>query len=389
MAFQPGNPPVEEARMASTTDGPNWKSAGTSVNVTLDEFDFDLDPARIAQQPIEPRDASRLLRLDRATGRTEHCIFRQLPELLQPGDLLVLNDTRVIPARFVCRRATGGRVEGLYLEQPQPRLWEVMLKGAGKCRLGETLQIVGAEASALALRADRGEGRWQVELLGPRETVEVLEAAGATPLPPYIHRPRPEEPAAADRDAADRQRYQTVYSARPGAVAAPTAGLHFTPALLERLAEAGIEQVRLTLHVGMGTFLPVKADRIDGHRMHVEEYDLPAATAEAIVAAQAQGRRVVAVGTTVVRVLETVAATGPVRAARGRTDIFLYPPAPFRAVNALITNFHLPRSTLLMLVAAFCSPGRTDGVAMIQAAYREAIAHDYRFFSYGDAMLIT
>ena len=353
------------------------------------DFDFHLPVELIAQQPADRRDASRMLVLDRSTGELAHRIFTNLPDQLQSGDLLVLNDTRVIPARFFCRRRTGGRIEGLFLcERPRGE-WEVMLKGASRCRPGEPLSLVGAEDVALKLIEDRGAGQWRAMVEPTQPVVELLERIGQTPLPPYIRRPD------ASQEAMDRPRYQTVYADRPGAVAAPTAGLHFTDETFARLADRDVETTRLTLHVGAGTFLPVTADSPVDHKMHAEWYDLPAAAAEAVNSARAAGRRVIAVGTTSVRVLEAVARDlhpadrcRPLRPATGWTDIFLYPPADFLAVDALITNFHLPRSTLLMLVAAFCSPGDTAGIATILAAYAEAVRQGYRFFSYGDAMLI-
>lgn len=350
------------------------------------DFDYELDPGRIAQMPLSRRDRSRLLLLSRADGGLRDHVFRELPELLGPGDLLVLNDTRVIPARFACRRRTGGRIDGLFLREVRTGRWEVLLRKAGRCKTGESLALTGTDAGpdvAITLVERLEEGRWLVGVSPPLRAVEVLETAGRTPLPPYIRRD------AGDEDAPDRRRYQTVYAARPGAVAAPTAGLHFTDELLNGLTQRGVLICRITLHVGADTFLPVRTDDLAEHKMHSEVYELSAEAAEALNAARRRGRRIVAVGTTTLRVLETVAAGGGgYRPARGSTDIFIYPPFAFRAVDALITNFHLPRSTLLMLVAAFCAPGATDGVEMILAAYRHAVENGYRFYSYGDAMLI-
>ena len=357
--------------------------------VETNDFDFHLPGELIAQQPADRRDASRLLVLDRATGGLAHRAFADLPDQLQRGDLLVLNDTRVIPARFFCRRATGGRIEGLFLRELPGSEWEVMLKGASRCRPGESLSLDGANNVKLTLIENCGAGQWRLMVAPAAPAVELLERVGQTPLPPYIRR------ADASQEALDRPRYQTVYADRPGAVAAPTAGLHFTDEVFARLSDRGVETTRLTLHVGAGTFLPVTADRLADHEMHAEWYDLPAAVAEAVSSARAAGRRVIAVGTTSVRLLETVARDQrpadrrqPLLPATGWTDIFIYPPADFLAVDALITNFHLPRSTLLMLVAALCSPGSTAGIATILAAYAEAVRQEYRFFSYGDAMLI-
>ena len=344
----------------------------------ISDFDYPLDPERIAQRPPERRDVSRLMVLQRRDRTRAHHVFRDLPELLRPGDLLVLNDTRVIPARFFCRRATGGKIEGLFLREPGPGRWDVLLKNAGRCGEGEVLALAGAEpAVALELLSRGGEGTW---LVGVRP-----------PLPAEVtmrlrHYP---DDRPSDSEGEDRRRYQTVYAARDGAVAAPTAGLHFTRPILDDLAARGIDAVRVTLHVGLGTFAPVKVEDLAEHVMHREWYELPAAGASDLNAARAAGRRIVAVGTTSVRVLETaVDEAGLFTPRSGWTDLFLYPPAAFHAVDAMITNFHLPRSTLLMLVAAFCSPGRSDGLAMILDAYDEAVRREYRFYSYGDAMLI-
>lgn len=313
----------------------------------------------------------------------EHHIFAELPSLLRTGDLLVLNETRVIPAKFTCRRKTGAKIDGLFCREETTGRWEVLLKGAGRCRPGEQLELQKAEQFHLELQKNLGGGRWSVGVCPPAAAVEILRRAGTTPLPPYIHRPGPMS------ELTDRRRYQTVYAARPGAVAAPTAGLHFTERLMDSLCEAGIQTARITLHVGPGTFEPVKTEDLADHRMHAEWYELPADAAGRLNAARREARRIVAVGTTSLRVLETVAAGGEkFRPAHGWTDLFIYPPAEFRAADALITNFHLPRSTLLMLVAAFCSPGKTDGVGIILDAYAEAVRRKYRFYSYGDAMLI-
>ncbi len=355
------------------------------------DFDYPLDPARIAQRPLERRDESRLMVLNRETAVTKLRIFTELPSLLRSGDVLVINNTRVIPARFFCRRATGGRIEGLFLRQDgqgdEPGQWRVLLKGAGRCRGGERLELLGSdEAVEVELLESLGRGEWRVAAHPPAPAGEILARAGRTPLPPYIRRPGGADMPA---DDADQHRYQTVYASSDGAVAAPTAGLHFTPEIIAALAGRDIHPLTVTLHVGLGTFAPVKVESLAEHRMHSEWYEMTADTAAALNAARDERRRIVAVGTTSVRVLESV--VGPddrFEARSGWTDIFLYPPAKFRATDALITNFHLPRSTLLMLVSAFCCPGRTDGVEMIRAAYARAAAEQFRFFSYGDAMLI-
>jgi S-adenosylmethionine:tRNA ribosyltransferase-isomerase len=351
-----------------------------------DNFDFELPPELIAQRPPAKRDASALLHLDRSSGLWTDRNFAQLPQLLRRGDLLVMNDTLVVPARFYCTRSTGGKVEGLFLRVTGERQWEVMLKNAGRCKIGESLTITAdrdEDRISIELVEKLGQGRWVLAPGGERDAFDILQSVGTIPLPPYIRRDSGQD------DSDDRKRYQTVYASNPGAVAAPTAGLHFTDELLADLTEAGIETCCVTLHVGAGTFLPVKTDDLDTHQMHTETYELSEQTAQTINAARDQGRRIVAVGTTTVRVLETLAAESDrFTPASGSTNIFIYPPAVFKAVDVLITNFHLPRSTLLMLVSAFCSPGDTDGVEMMLGAYRHAVESKYRFFSYGDAMLI-
>ncbi|MCE5326707.1 MAG: tRNA preQ1(34) S-adenosylmethionine ribosyltransferase-isomerase QueA [Planctomycetaceae bacterium] len=348
------------------------------------DFDYALPAGLIAQFPSPQRGQSRLMVLDRPGGVVSHRTFADLPQFLRRGDVLVVNDTRVLPARFVCRRASGGRIEGLFLHQAPPRQWQVLLKGAGRCKAGETLVMERAQDVSLILERNLGQGCWLVNGSALEPAAAILARAGTIPLPPYIRR----DPQAGDEQ--DRRRYQTVYAACDGAVAAPTAGLHFTQELLAQLADMGVEQVSVTLHVGVGTFAPVKAERLADHLMHSEWYELSVPAAARLNAARAAGRRIVAVGTTSVRVLETLAARqgSTLAADSGWTDIFIYPPAHFRCVDALITNFHLPRSTLLMLVAAFASPGSTKGVKTILDAYAQAVAEKYRFFSYGDAMLI-
>ncbi|NLF31170.1 MAG: tRNA preQ1(34) S-adenosylmethionine ribosyltransferase-isomerase QueA [Planctomycetes bacterium] len=351
--------------------------------MTPQDFNYELPEALIAQHPGTARDTCRLLRLERRTGRLGDHRFDELPSLLRRGDLLVLNDTAVVPAKFVAHRPTGGRIEGLFLRADDEGRWSVLLRGAGRCREGEALAL--GERWRLILLRRGAEGQWQVRPDPPAPAATVLDAVGSTPLPPYIHRG-----GGGAEDASDRQSYQTVFARAPGAVAAPTAGLHFTEALLDRLAAAGIERTTVTLHVGLGTFLPVKAATLGEHRMHSEWYDLPAGAVEAIARTRAGGGRIVAVGTTAVRVLESAARReGPLAPHSGWTDIFLYPPCPFALTDALITNFHLPASTLIMLVAAFCDPGGTAGREMILGAYRQAVQRGYRFYSYGDAMLIV
>jgi S-adenosylmethionine:tRNA ribosyltransferase-isomerase len=348
----------------------------------LSDYDYDLPEELIAQQPVAIRDRSRLLCLERDSGRVTHGVFHQLSERLEGGDVLVLNDTAVVPARLLGRKETGGRVEVLIsdfagrLNLPGGIARFNCLVKASKaprtgCRLFFDRGLVGTVAGGM-------NGMFRIDFSGTDCFEETLDLIGRVPLPPYISRgPRP-EPLCDDPTA-----YQTVYAARKGAVAAPTAGFHFTDELLANLQARGIRLVRLTLHIGYGTFKPVRETDIRRHQMHAEHYELSAEAADALNAARRSGRRVVAVGTTSVRTLEYAAArSGSVTAGRGRCDLFIYPGYRFKAVDAMITNFHLPRSTLLMLVSAFA------GREAVLRAYREAIERGYRFFSYGDAMLI-
>jgi S-adenosylmethionine:tRNA ribosyltransferase-isomerase len=343
----------------------------------LSDLDFELPEELIAQAPVEPRDASRLLAWPRRGGAPGHLRFADLPELLEAGDLLVLNDSRVIPARLVGRRDSGGRVELLLVEPlgdeggGAPARWRAMGQASKAIRAGARLDFDGLAAE---VEAAEGEGFYAVRFDRDEPGLaRELERVGRVPLPPYIRR---------EQGEADRERYQTVVARVPGSVAAPTAGLHLTPDLLSRLDARGVERTTVTLHVGPGTFLPVRARTLDGHRMHSERYEVPAGAAAAFARARARGARVVAVGTTSVRTLESAFAEGSLRAGPGRTDIFIRPGHVFRAVDALVTNFHLPRSTLLALVCAF------GGTGPVLAAYRQAVLARYRFFSYGDAMAI-
>jgi S-adenosylmethionine:tRNA ribosyltransferase-isomerase len=342
--------------------------------IDLDDYDFALPPDRIAQEPPAKRDGARLLVLDRANGARSHHAIRDLPGLLQPGDLLVVNATRVLPARLRGERSTGGAVEALVLGPGSaPNRFRALVRTRGRQRVGMKFRFRGrgqtldAELTSLA-----GDG--EVELAFADEASPY--AAGETPLPPYIRRD-------ATR-AQDAERYQTLFAREPGSVAAPTAGLHLSAALLAALAERGVETAEVVLHVGRGTFAPLDEDALRARRLHAERYLLPDATAQAIRDARARGSRVVAVGTTTARVLESCAAErGQVAAGSGTTELFLAPGDRFRSVDALLTNFHLPRSSLLLLVAAFA------GRAPVLAAYAEAIERGYRFYSYGDAMLVA
>lgn len=355
------------------------------VRLALSDYDFDLPDALIARTPLERRDASRLLVLDRASGAFAHRTFREWPGLLRPGDLVVLNDTRVIPARLLGRKqGSGGRVELLLvrpdadveaagaLAGPAGALHWVCLGQASKgLRAGTVVEL--EDGSATVLEA-LGEGELRVRFEAQGSVAALLERAGRVPLPPYVAREATPE---------DRTRYQTVYARADGSVAAPTAGLHLTAGTFATLEERGVERRFVTLDVGPGTFLPVRGDDESTHRMHAERYFVPDETAEAVNRARREGRRVVAVGTTVVRTLESAVEEGRVHPGAGSSRLFIRPPHPFQAVDALLTNFHLPRSTLLMLVSAFA------GREAVLAAYRAAVTERYRFFSYGDAMFIA
>ena len=382
----------------------------------LSDLQYDLPLELIAQQPAAPRDAARLLVLERLTGTITQRCFRDIGAYLAPGDCLVLNDTRVIPARFFYRRASGGRVEGLFLHA-DGAAWRVMLKHARRLRVGERLSSPDCPTE-LVVAQPLERGHWLVRPNPPISPLEWLAQVGQTPLPPYIHRGADGRGAP---EPVDAERYQTVYADRPGAVAAPTAGLHFTSDLLERLVAGGMQRVHVTLHVGPGTFAPIQTEELADHRMHAEWYEITPGALATLRSTRAAGGRIIAVGTTSVRVLESLpdgaldadveagatpdgrrvngdvldiagglsgetdpltAGTAVAHGHSGWTDIFIYPPYRFRHVDRLITNFHLPGSTLLALVMAFATP------AQILLAYRTAIEQKYRFYSYGDAMLV-
>jgi len=340
----------------------------------VSEFDYPLPESLIAQEPVTPRDASRLLVIPRDGSPLRHLRFTDLPDLLAPGDLLVLNDTRVVPARLVGRKASGGKCELLLCEPLEPPVgarYRAMGQSSKPLRPGVGLRFGDLGA---VIEATEGDGFFAVRFdrMG-RELELALEREGRVPLPPYVRR----EPT-----AADRERYQTVLARVPGSAAAPTAGLHFTEGLLSRLDARGVRRTTVTLHVGPGTFLPVRSEEIEGHRMHPERYHVSEEAARAFADCRARGGRVVAVGSTAVRTLESAFEGAGIRAGRGRTALFIVPGYRFRALDGLVTNFHLPRSTLLMLVCAFAGRDRVLG------AYREAVARAYRFFSYGDATLV-
>jgi S-adenosylmethionine:tRNA ribosyltransferase-isomerase len=347
------------------------------------DFNFELPPELIAQQPMPARDQSRLCVLDRKTGAVEHRRFPELLEYLQEGDVLVLNDSRVIPARLrAVNPKTGGQFEVLLLEEVSTNNWWAMMKPGKRARVGTRIQLLDLQKQPIAIEAQveevNSEGHRLLRFENVPNILNELDRLGEVPVPPYIQRATPQ--------AEDRERYQTVYAHDAGSVAAPTAGLHFTTELLDRICAKGIKVCFVTLHVGLGTFAPVKADSLEEHIMHEERFNISPESAAVIRAAE----RVIAVGTTTLRVLESVAQQndGKIVAGSGRTRIFIFPPFDFKAVDALVTNFHLPCSTLLMLVSAFASPGETRGREMILNTYAEAVCERYRFFSYGDAMLI-
>ncbi len=344
----------------------------------LEELDFDVPEELIAQEPLVPRDSCRLLHLG-ADGGCQHRLFSSLPDILRPGDTLVFNDSRVLPARIEGRRTTGGKVELLFLRptgEPQTtgERWEALARPSHRLRAGEEISLPDGQTLRLDTRA--GEGRWVVQGPPSRSLVALMEEHGRLPLPPYI-KSYPAEPGS----------YQTIYAATPGSAAAPTAGLHFTPELLTRLEDAGVGSAYVTLHVGLDTFQPIREQMVEHHKIHRETFSVSADALRTIRAARASGRRLVAVGTTATRVLETLAGLGAldpssgVESLNGSTDIYITPGYRFRAVDVLLTNFHLPRSTVLALTMAFV------GVEQVRRAYAEAVALGYRFFSFGDAML--
>ena len=364
-------------------------SREATSGLLVSDFDFDLPPELIAQQPPAQRGASRMLVLDRASGDLRDSTFADFPTLLRPGDLLVLNDSRVIPARLYARRTLlrdhekpTGRIEVMLTEPVGENLWRALVRPGRKVAIGERL-IFPAPSGEILLEAEvleRGQfGERLLQFSPVDDFFAILDRIGHMPLPPYIRR---------DDAIEDRERYQTVFSRELGSVAAPTAGLHFTPETLDALTANGVEVTRVTLHVGLGTFAPLRVEKLEEVKLHHERYTLSASTADAINRAVREGRRIVAVGTTVVRTLEAAAAAalqagdGELKPHSGATEIFISPGFQFRLVNALLTNFHLPQSSLLMLVSAFAGRER------VLAAYRRAVHDKYRFFSYGDCMFI-
>ena len=351
--------------------------------MNIDLFDYELPKDRIAQVPLRRRDGSRLMRLDRRLHSTTHHLFHELPELLQPNDILVVNDTRVIPARLIGYRKTGGKVEILLLRRMERKtegetVWEGLARAARGVKDGEVVVL----GDSITLRfIERGaEGLWKISIKSGPPVEDILEKIGLPPLPPYIRRSGPDE----IERLRDRERYQTVYARHPGAVAAPTAGLHFTEALVDAVRARGAEIVPVTLHVGLGTFQPVREVDVTRHRMHTEQYLISEYSARRIAEGRRQGKRVVAVGTTTVRALETAAdGEGGVRSGSGSTELFIRQGYRFQVVDAILTNFHLPKSTLMIMMSAFVDR------EVLLSSYREAIEGGYRFFSYGDAMLIA
>ena len=348
----------------------NVEAHGAPTNLKKSDFYYDLPEELIAQTPAEPRDSSRLLVYDRASGKVEHKIFRDIKNYLRKGDVLVVNNTKVLPARLFAHTEHGGKVEVLLLKRLSALRWEVLVKPGKKCRPGTVLTIDEKLSLTVASVTESGERIVDFKCDGVFE--EALERVGSMPLPPYIK-----------AELQDTNRSQTVYARTDGWAAAPTAGLHFTPQLLEEIKAMGVEVAEILLHVGLGTFRPVKEDAITDHKMHSEYYEVNERAAEIISRAKREGRRVIAVGTTSVRTLESAAKDdGTIEPCRGNTSIFIYPPYKFRCVDALITNFHLPESTLIMLVAAMV------GREKILELYKTAVEEKYRFFSFGDCMFI-
>ena len=339
----------------------------------LTDFDYDLPPDRIAQSPLQQRDASRLLVVNRDTCDFHHTEFSQIGEYLPDDALLVLNDTKVIPARLIGNKSgTGGKIELLLIREKETDVWEVLAKPRRSLQIGTQI-VFGDGILTAEVLAKPDSGHCIVHFNYSGAFSAILANVGNMPLPPYIRRPP---------NAEDKVRYQSVYATTEGAIAAPTAGLHFTQELLEELKNNGVETATLTLHVGPGTFQPVKVENIQTHKMHAEYIHLTETEANRIRSAREEGTKIVAIGTTVVRSLETAGTTGTVHPYSGYSELFIYPGHQFKVVDALVTNFHLPKSTLLMLVSAFA------GQNLIQKAYQEALQHNYRFYSYGDAMLI-
>ena len=362
---------MTENNESGTAAEKNVEAHGAPTNLKKSDFYYDLPEELIAQTPAEPRDSSRLLVYDRQNDRVEHRIFRDIKNYLRAGDVLVINNTKVLPARLYAHTAHGGRVEVLLLKRRDLTEWEVLVKPGKKAKVGTELVVSEELSLTVRDRTETGERIVRFHYDGVFE--DILSRVGSMPLPPYIH-----------EKLKDKDRYQTVYCKTDGSAAAPTAGLHFTKELLQEIRDMGVQVAEVLLHVGLGTFRPVKEEDLTHHVMHSEYYCVSQEAADIVNAAKREGRRVIAVGTTSVRTLETVAdENGFLRPCSGDTSIFIYPPYKFKCVDALITNFHLPESTLIMLVSAFM--GREQCLSL----YREAVGKGYRFFSFGDAMLIV
>jgi S-adenosylmethionine:tRNA ribosyltransferase-isomerase len=345
-----------------------------------EELNYYLPPELIAQQPICVRSESKLLVFNRSSGELTDSTFSKIGDFLVSGDCLVLNDTKVLPARFFGQRSSGGKLEALFLAESSPGVWEVMLKGIRKIRQGEIIRLKNKTKNDFCeaeILNKIGEGKCRLRIKTNADVETILKKIGFPPLPPYIKRSDDLKQA-----AIDKLRYQTVYARHSGAVAAPTAGLHFTDELIKQLKQAGIHFAYITLHIGEGTFKPITTETIEEHKIHQEQFSIDEKNAQIINATKEKGGRIVAVGTTSVRILETIATWSKVKAAAGATELFIKPGYEFKIIDAMVTNFHLPKSTLLALVAAFA------GLENILTAYQHAIKQQYRFYSYGDAMLI-
>jgi S-adenosylmethionine:tRNA ribosyltransferase-isomerase len=345
-----------------------------SYQMKTDLFNYDLPDALIAQHPPERRELARMMVLHRDSGLIEHREITDIVDYLKAPDVLVVNNTKVIPARVFGTKSSGGKVELLLLEETSPGEWKVLMKTSRRPKVGDSLSLCSGKATATMLY-DGEQGEAVLKIKSNRPLMEILDEEGVPPLPPYIAR----KEQTREQIEADKERYQTVYASEPGAAAAPTAGLHFTPEIFDALEELGVSKAELTLHVGLGTFRPVSAEIITDHEMHHERYAVSSEAAAAISEARQNGGRIVAVGSTSVRTLESLPK---IEAAEGATNIFIYPPYDFKNVDAILTNFHLPKSTLLMMMSAFA------GRELMLQAYETAVAEKYRFFSYGDCMLI-
>lgn len=366
--------------MSSSNHGAEFRAGLHRHHFAAAELDYALPEELIAQTPPVERTDARLLHVERGGGRLTDRTIRDMTTLIQPGDALVLNNTRVLPAKFQLQRSSGGRVDGMFLEVDACGVWNVLLRGAQRLRQGEVLHFCGDTARRPVIAEHRGDrGAWRLRVEGAAAPADLLRMVGRMPLPPYIKRERDTDL----RDEVDVDRYQTVYAERDGAVAAPTAGLHFSDTLLQQVAARGAVIVHVTLHVGYGTFAPLEVADLADHKMHAEHAEIRAEVARKLLEARSAGGRVIAVGTTSARVLESAWIANRWQGGyAARTNLFCYPPFAFGGVDALMTNFHLPRSTLLALVMAFA------GVDLTRQAYAHAIAQRYRFYSYGDAMLI-